>query len=205
MANTTDSSLDQPTAGDAVATVREDAASVASAAGHEARGVARDTGVHVREVAGETREQLRRQASEQTERLARALREASEQLRNMGEGRAAPSGMVSDMALQLSTAAGTMAGRLDGGGLDTALHDVRRFARNRPAMFLLGATAAGFAVGRLMKAVDTSRLVESAKKAAQDGSTAVDLSPAAADFSSPARAGSGGAAQVGRPVPREVE
>jgi hypothetical protein len=108
---------------------------------------------------------------EQTERLSGSLRQASDQLRAMGQGRGAPSGVVSDLTNQLADVTGGMAGRLESGGLDGAIADVKRFARNRPAVFLAAAAGAGFVVGRLLKAVDTRAVVEAAKESVQDGGT----------------------------------
>jgi hypothetical protein len=44
-----------------------------------------------------------------------------------------------------------MAERLESGGLEGALSDLQTFARRRPGVFLLGAAATGFAVGRLLR------------------------------------------------------
>jgi hypothetical protein len=148
-----------------VDTVKDSASTVAGAAGEEARAVARDAGAHAREVVGETKEQLRRQASEQTDRLSTSLRQMSDQIRGMGEGRAAPSGMVSDLTRQLADVTGNVAGRLESGGLDGALDEVKRFARRRPGVFLMAAAGTGFLVGRLLKAADTGSMIDAAKDA----------------------------------------
>jgi hypothetical protein len=42
--------------------------------------------------------------------------------------------------------------RLGNGGFDGMVNDVQRFARRRPALFLVGAAALGLAVGRLIRA-----------------------------------------------------
>jgi hypothetical protein len=151
--------------GQGVDKVKDRAANVASTAGEEARAVARDATSHAREVVGETRQQLRRQADDQTQRLTGSLRQVSDQIRGMGEGRAAPSGMVADLTRQLADMTGSVASRLESGGLDSALDDVKRFARNRPALFLAAAAGTGFLVGRLMKAVDTHSVIDAAKQA----------------------------------------
>jgi hypothetical protein len=45
------------------------------------------------------------------------------------------------------------AGYLDERGLDGAIEELQRFARRRPGVFLAGAALAGFAAGRIAKAV----------------------------------------------------
>jgi hypothetical protein len=129
------------TAGTAKDAAMERASGVAGEARSEVGEVARDAREHASELTRQSKDQLRRQAMEQTERLSGSLRQASDQLRAMGQGRGAPSGVVSDLTNQLADVTGGMAGRLESGGLDGAIADVKRFARNRPAVFL--AAAAG--------------------------------------------------------------
>jgi len=165
MANTLQTDLVQGSGGtaEAVSTAKDKAVEVAGTAGEEAKAVARDAADHARSLLGETRDQLRSQASEQTERLSGTLRDVAEQLRAMVEGRAVAPGMVSDLASQFASTASRTASRLDDGGIDAALGDAKRFARNRPGTFLAVAVVAGFAAGRLLKAADTHALAQAAK------------------------------------------
>jgi hypothetical protein len=178
MANTMETSQPQTTAS-GVDRAKEGAKSVADSARQEATGVARDAGAHARELVGQTKEQLRQQAADQTDRLSSSLRDISGQLRAMGEGSGAPSGMVSDLTHQLTQATGNLADRLDQGGIDGALADVKRFARNRPGLFLAAAVGAGFVAGRMLKAMDTGSVVHAAKDAvSSDADTDASASPA---------------------------
>jgi hypothetical protein len=86
-----------------------------------------------------------------------------DQLRAMSRGEASPDSRVTSMTSQLADTVSNAAGRLSDGGLDGAIADVKRFARNRPGMFLLGALGAGFVVGRVVKAVDTGSLMQAVK------------------------------------------
>ena len=49
------------------------------------------------------------------------------------------------------------------------LDDVKRFARQRPGVFVLGALGAGFLAGRVLRNVDTSSIAEAAKSGAGTG------------------------------------
>jgi hypothetical protein len=147
-------------------TAKERAGGVASTTGEEARAVANEARAHAGELVDQTRDQLRAQASEQTSRLSGTLRDIGDELHNMATGESAPGGPVADITKQLAAAAHKTSARLEVGGVDGAMADLKRFARNRPGMFLLGALGAGFAVGRLVKAVDTHAVMDAAKSGA---------------------------------------
>jgi hypothetical protein len=51
-----------------------------------------------------------------------------------------------------------VADRFEQRGIDGVLTDVKHFARRHPAQFVLGAAAAGFVVGRLVRNVDTGAI-----------------------------------------------
>lgn len=65
-------------------------------------------------------------------------------------GRGTP-GLASDLARQASGRARTLGDHLESREPSELLDDVRRFARQRPDTFLLGALAAGVVVGRLAR------------------------------------------------------
>ena len=163
MTNTMQSGAQGGAAKDVATTAKDQATEVAASAADEAKAVAQDAAAHARRLVGETRGQLRTQASEQTDRLTQTLKDMSEQLRSMADGRGPASGMVGDLTSQLASTTSNLATRLDEGGLDAALGDVKRFARNRPVLFLAAAAGAGFMAGRLIKAADTHALTEALK------------------------------------------
>ena len=74
------------------------------------------------------------------------LREAA-----LAEGRPDDAGPAGDYVRQAGDKLQEVAQRLESGGLDGALSDLQGFARRRPGVFLLGAAATGFAVGRLLR------------------------------------------------------
>ena len=148
-------------------TLAERANDVGSTVSEEARSVAHDVKDHARQVAHETRESLRSEASNQAARLASTLRDIGGQLRSMADTQTG-GGMVVDLSQQLARSATRAADKLDDGGLDATLLDLKHLARRRPGLFLIGAMGAGFAAGRLLKAVDTHALVEAGQQPTQD-------------------------------------
>ena len=153
-------------------TAKDQASDVASSAGSEAKAVAHDAKDQAREVVERSREQLRSQASQQTDRLASTLRDVGEQLRAMSRGEVQSGGQVASLTSQLADGVSNAASRLSDGGMEGAMTDVKRFARNRPGMFLIGALGAGFVAGRVIKSVDTGSLLQAAK--ADDGTSDSD-------------------------------
>lgn len=137
-----------------------DAKVLVSDAKGEVLAVAGEAKDKVRDLTQDARQQLRQQANEQAGRAAGAMRDLSEQLAAMAG--AADGGLVPDLARQASSSIDGLARRLDDGGLDALVADVKRFARNKPGTFLLGAAAAGLLAGRLTRSVDTHALVEAA-------------------------------------------
>jgi hypothetical protein len=153
--------------GTAATTLVDKANEVRSVAGDEARGVAQDAKYHARQVAHETRESLRSEASNQAARVASTLRDIGGQLQAMAASQSG-GGPAVDMSRQLADAATRVADKLETGGVDATLAEVKSFARRRPGLFLVGALGAGFVTGRLLKAADTHSLMEAAKDRSDD-------------------------------------
>ena len=152
---------------EATSALAEKAGEVGAAVSDEARNVAQDARDHARQMAFESRESLRSEASNQAARLASTLREIGGQLRSMADTQ--PGGGVAvDMGRQLADTATRAAHKLETGGVDATLADLKRFARRRPGLFLMGAMGAGFAAGRLLKAADTHSLMEAAQHSGDD-------------------------------------
>jgi hypothetical protein len=106
----------------------------------------------------------------------------SEQLGSMARGEGPREGPVNDITRQLAGTVDRAATRLDEGGLDGALDDVKRFARQRPGLFILGAIGAGFAVGRLLKAADTHAIVDAAKSSNESDQESAQLASASMPY-----------------------
>lgn len=125
------------------------AGEVVGAAKGEVRNVAQNAKQQARRTVDETTDQLRTQAEEQTVRLAHTFGALADELRTMSE--AGDGGTAHDLARQASQSLDRVGARLAGDGFDGVVADLKRTARNRPGLFLLGALGAGVAVGRLVK------------------------------------------------------
>ena len=124
---------------------------VASEAVGQARGVVDDA-------VGQVRGQLDDQGRQQKDRLSGTLATFGDDLGRMAEG---GSGLAADLAHELADRTRSWSRHLDGREPTELLDDVRRFARQRPGTFLLGALAAGVVVGRLVRG--TKDAVEAAE------------------------------------------
>jgi len=168
---------------EATSTLAEKASEVGTTLSDQTRGVASDAKDHARRMMDESRESLRSEASNQATRLAATMREVGSQLHSMAQSQSG-GGVAVDVTRQLSDAAHRAAQKLDTGGVDDVLADLKRFARRRPGLFLVGAVGAGFAVGRLLKAADTHSLMQAAQPSHEDSSAM----PAASVLASPSLA-----------------
>jgi hypothetical protein len=163
------------TAADEATTVasgaKEQAASVASAAKEQAKEVGSQAADEAKDLLADARQQLRAQADEQAHRLAGTVGSLGSQLRTTADS--GEPGTARDVVRQLADQANTFSSKLDQGGLDRTLNDVKRMARNRPGMFLLGAAAAGFVAARVARNADTQALADAAKSTNGNGSAQV--------------------------------
>jgi hypothetical protein len=120
---------------------KEQTAQVASDAAGAAKNVANDV---LRNVSDAAREQ----SGTQRDKLVGTLSTLTHDLSSMADQ--APSGLAGDLARQAADQARSLTSRLENRDPGEILDDVRRFARRRPGVFLLGALAAGVATGRLL-------------------------------------------------------
>ncbi|MDQ6614431.1 MAG: hypothetical protein M3083_06730 [Actinomycetota bacterium] len=130
-----------------VGTVREEAARVTE-----------EVSAQVHSLAGETKEQLEVQAQEAAHRLADGFRQMGSEARALAEGRPAEAPNLRGYVWQAADRFFVTADGLDGvarsideRGMEGLVEDVQSFARRRPAAFLLGAAAAGFVIGRVIR------------------------------------------------------
>jgi hypothetical protein len=175
---TTDTSTTQH-AGDTAAMAADEGKHVAGVAGSEARGVASQAAQEARGVVDDAmtqvRGQLDDQGRQQKDRLAGTLTTFGDDLERMAES---GSGMAADLARQGADRARALSRHLDLREPGELLDDVRRFARQRPGTFLLGALAAGVVVGRLVRgtkdAVEAAEAVET-PRATPGAATTADV------------------------------
>jgi hypothetical protein len=121
---------------------KEQVATVASEAADQARSVVSDA---VSQVSGTVREQT----STQRDRLVSTISAFGDDLSSMAD-QGAP-GLATDVARQVADKARSITSQLEGREPQELLEDVRRFARQRPGTFLLGALVAGVVAGRLIR------------------------------------------------------
>ena len=144
-------------------TAGAEASNVASTAVDSARDVAGEVTTQAKAVAGEAKDQLatlvsqgrlevRQQAEQRTAQLVGQLRSLSEQVTALAEGRPDTGGSLVGYLNEAQTRIRGLASRLEQGGTQGLVDDVTRFARRRPGVFLTGAAAAGFVVGRALRA-----------------------------------------------------
>lgn len=136
--------------GGAAARAGQATGQVATTTKEEIREVAAEARHQVRDLASEARTQVRQQASTQQQQFAERLRSAGDELSTMadkGEG----SGLATELTREVSGRIHTWAGWLETREPADVLDEIRRFARRRPGLFLLGAALAGVAAGRLTR------------------------------------------------------
>ena len=126
-------------------TAKEEAANVAGTAKEQARNVVGDT-------VSQVRNQVGGQATTGRDKAATTLRTLGDDLEKMVQGEGSGEGMAADIAREVSTRVKSFSNQLESKEPTELLEDVRRFARRKPGMFLLGALAAGVAVGRAFRA-----------------------------------------------------
>ncbi|MEW9552197.1 hypothetical protein [Nonomuraea sp. NPDC050783] len=132
-------------------TAKEAAREVAGTAVERTAQVADEAKAQTRRAVDELRDRVRAQSEHQSHRAAQSLRQWSEDLAVMQE-HAKPDSPVSNIVRQVADQGQRAADYLEHNGLAGVVSDVQRFARRRPAAFLAGALAAGFLVGRIVKA-----------------------------------------------------
>ncbi|TYP82802.1 hypothetical protein [Blastococcus xanthinilyticus] len=127
---------------------------VASTAADQARNVADETQRQAKDLLDQGRSQLKDQAVGQQQKAAEGLNAIAQQMRGLADGSSegAP-GPVRDLLQQASGSVESFASMLQNKEPAELLDEVRRFARRKPGMFLLGAAVAGIAAGRLTSGV----------------------------------------------------
>ena len=137
----------------AAGTAADEGKHVAGVAKDEAQSVASEAVSQARTVVGDAMRNASDQAGEQTrqqrDRLTGTLRSLGDDLDKMAGQ--ADSSLASDLAREAAGRAHAISQHLDGREPGELLDDVRRFARERPGTFLLGALGAGVVAGRLLR------------------------------------------------------
>jgi hypothetical protein len=132
-------------------TAADEAKNVGGTALEEGRHLTDEAKSEIRHVAEEAREQLREHASVQAEKVSDSLRRFSDEFSALANGHPEEAGQLAGYADTAAEEIRHIAARMHNDGFDGILNDTRRFARERPALFLSAAAVAGFAAGRLLR------------------------------------------------------
>ena len=129
---------------------RDAGTGVAATAADQARQVVSETGRQARGLLGDARQQAREQAAARQHKAAHDLHTLAGQLDDMA-AKSGETGMATQLAAEASQRLHGAAAWLEQRQPGDLLTEVRDFARRRPAVFLLGAAAAGVVAGRLTR------------------------------------------------------
>jgi uncharacterized membrane protein YqjE len=179
---------------------------VAGTAQEEIAKVAGEARAQAQDLVGEARTQaaqvLGEQAGTQRDRVVSTLSGLSSDLRSMADG-AQDSGLAATLAREAADRARTLEQHLDGRDPAALLDDVRRFARQRPGLFLAGALVAGIAAGRLTRGAQAAQSEGTTGTASPGGGTTGTGAPSAGGRGQPPRdpAGTGGTGLMSTTTP----
>jgi hypothetical protein len=123
----------------------------AETAKQQAGQVADEAKNQAKQLLDQAREQVTTTGVQQKDRAASGLRTVADELTGMVNGEGGQNGLAADLARQASDYVRSAADMLENREPAELLQEVRRFARQRPGTFLLGAAAIGFLGGRLTR------------------------------------------------------
>jgi ElaB/YqjD/DUF883 family membrane-anchored ribosome-binding protein len=179
---------------------------VASVATDQAKEVVQETQRQAKDLLDQGRSQLKDQAVTQQQKAGQSLSSLAQELRSLADGTSegAP-GPARDLLQQASSSVENFASMLQNREPAELLDEVRRFARRKPGLFLLGAAAAGVLAGRLTSGVKAAHSDTSSTGGYAGQTNYVDPAPTYADYPATgtyADTGVGtGAATGGAPLP----
>jgi len=137
-------------AGNVAGAVGSAASDVVGTAKDQAGQVATEAKNQISTLASQAKTQVSEQVTTQTQKAAQTTRTFADQLQAMARGEASE-GPANTIVRELSERVQQFADKLENTEPQELLDEVRRYARSKPGMFLVGAVAAGFATGRLVK------------------------------------------------------
>ncbi|HYI32611.1 MAG TPA: hypothetical protein VEX88_04025 [Glaciibacter sp.] len=141
---------------------------VADVAKQETKRVASEAGSQARGLMYTVRDEIRNQASTQQYRVAEGIRGVSSQLSGLAQGQPA-TGVVGDLVNQARQRTDSIASWLEQREPADILDEVKRFARQRPGVFIALSVGAGILAGRLTKALTSA--VKDERTGGQPGDT----------------------------------
>ena len=131
---------------------RAEASELAGTAKDEARDVMQQARDQAKSTARQVQDDVRERANNEASKFAQTLHDASRQMRTMADaGSSDQPSLPANLVREGAQATDRLASRIEDGGVDAVLAQVRTWARQNPGGFLLGATVAGFVAGRLAR------------------------------------------------------
>jgi len=130
----------------------DSAKQVASEATTQAKAVAQQAKQQVSTLFDQTRHELSQTAQQKGQQAAGGLKTFADQLRSLANGQPDQAGQLQQYVQEAQDKVASLASRLETEGPQAVLEDAKRFARQRPVVFLAVAAGAGFAMGRLVRA-----------------------------------------------------
>jgi hypothetical protein len=132
-------------------TAADNAKQIASEATTQAIAVVQQTKEQVTNLLDQTLQEVRQTAQHKGEQAATGLRTLADQLSALANGQPDQAGQLQRYVQEAQDRVSSFATRLENDGPQAVLGDVADFARRRPAVFLMMAAGAGFAIGRLLR------------------------------------------------------
>lgn len=143
MSTTGDRSVGTTTSASGGSDVKERAAGAA----HE---VVDETKQQASRLADQARTEVRGQVDGQLQQLTEGLHRTGDQIAGLADDQEQPE-LMARVLHEVGDRMSGFADRLEREGLDGVLDDVRRFARERPVLFVAGAAGLGFVAGRFAR------------------------------------------------------
>jgi hypothetical protein len=145
---------------------REEVGAVGATAKDEAMNVAHEVQQQARTALQQVQDDLRSRADQEAGRFAETLHATGRQLSSMADA-ADGHGVMPSVVREGAGAVERLGTRLDDGGIDAVMGDVRRWARRSPGSFLLGAAALGFVAGRVARHLSSNGTQSAASNGTQ--------------------------------------
>ncbi|UXX91535.1 hypothetical protein N7U49_02635 [Streptomyces sp. AD2-2] len=145
----------QDKAAEGAGLVGEKTTDVARTAKEQAANTVAEATTEGRNLLEELREQVQEQSRSQARQLAGNVRRLADELHDMSEN-GKPGSTAAAVVRQVADGGRQAAAHLENRGPEGIVEDLRDFARRRPALFLAGAAAAGFAAARLGKGISAA-------------------------------------------------
>jgi vacuolar-type H+-ATPase subunit H len=146
---------------------KQHAESAISEAKQQTNEVVQSAKEHAQVVLSSTTDEVRTQTREQTDRLASSLKTASQELSRMADS-ADDGSMIGPIVRSLADTARRTSSKLEQGGPEGVMNDLRRFGRQHPVQFLAMAAAGGFFAARLMRSTDTQAVKDAVSGGGDD-------------------------------------